>query len=225
MNDFIVRQGQDEVFAEGVNHAEGQRAVLVLAVDWVQRNVPQSVVHPAHVPLQTEAQTAEVGRPRNARPARRFFGDGQDSRVLMVANLVEPLEEIDGLEVFVAAEHVGDPLAGLARVVQVNHRRHRIDAQAVNVVAVQPEQRVAEEEVAYLGTAVVENLGAPVAVFAQPRVGVLVKVCAVKVAQAMQVVGEVRGNPVEDHSEAVAMEVVDEVREVIRSAMPRGRRK
>ena len=54
-----------------------------------------------------------VGRDTPA-PARRFLGDGQDARMLLVAELVQSLEEVDRLEVLVAAEHVGDPLAGLA---------------------------------------------------------------------------------------------------------------
>ena len=65
-----------------------------------------------------------------------------------MAELVEPLEEVDCLEVLVAAEDVGDPLARLARVVEVEHRGHRIDPEAVEVVAVEPEKRVAEQEVA-----------------------------------------------------------------------------
>ena len=104
---------------------------------------------------------------------------------------------------------------GLARVVEVEHRGDRIDPQAVEVVAVEPEERVAEEEVADLGPAVVEDLGAPVAVFAQPRVGVLVEMGAVEVAQAVQIVGEVGGHPVEDHPEAVPVQVIDEVGEVV----------
>ena len=106
--------------------------------------------------------------------------------MLAVAELVEPLEEVDRLEVLVAAEDVGDPFAGLARVVEVEHRGDGVDAQAVEVVAVEPEERVAEEEVADLGPAVVEDLGAPVAVLAQPGVGVLVEVGAVEVAQAVR---------------------------------------
>ena len=39
VHDLVVRQGQDEVLAEGVDHAEGERAVLVLAVDRVLGDV------------------------------------------------------------------------------------------------------------------------------------------------------------------------------------------
>ena len=66
----------------------------------------------------------------------------------------------------------------------------------------EPEQRVAEQEVADLGPAVVEDLRPPVAVLAQPGVFVLVEVGAVEEAEAVDVPGEVGGDPVEDHAEA-----------------------
>ena len=55
----------------------------------------------------------------------------------------------------------------LARVVQVEHRGDRVDAQAVDVVAVQPEQaRWTMQEVADLVAAEVEDQRAPVRVLA-----------------------------------------------------------
>ena len=38
--------------------------------------VLQRVVHPAHVPLEAEAEAAEIRRPRHHRPGRGFLGDG-----------------------------------------------------------------------------------------------------------------------------------------------------
>ena len=112
---------------------------------------------------------------------------------------------------------LGTHSPGLPRVVEVEHRRDGVDPEAVDVVALEPEQGVAEEEVADLGPAVVEDLRAPVAVLAQPGVLVLVEVGAVEVAEAVEVAGEVGGDPVEDHAEAVAVQRVDEVGEVVRA--------
>ena len=58
---------------------------------------------------------------------------------------------------------------------------------------------------------------------AQPRVGMLVEMSAVKIAQAVRVVGEVGGHPVEDDAVAMAVQRVDEVGEVVGRAEPRGR--
>ena len=70
-----------------------------------------------------------------------------------MTELVESFEEVDCLEVLVAAELVGDPLAGLARIVEIEHRGDGVDPQAVEVVDVEPEERVAEEEVSHLRAA------------------------------------------------------------------------
>ena len=60
-------------------------AVFVLAIDGVFGEVAQRVVHPAHVPLEAEAQASQVGGSRHARPARRFLGRGEDAGMFGVA--------------------------------------------------------------------------------------------------------------------------------------------
>src|SRR6266446_3338881 len=49
---LVVRQGQNKVFAEGVQEAEGQRIVMELAIDRILGHVPQAIMHPAHIPLE-----------------------------------------------------------------------------------------------------------------------------------------------------------------------------
>ena len=65
MHDLVVRQRQDEVLAEGVEQRERELVVVVAPVDRVLLEVVEHVVHPAHVPLEAEAEPAEVGRPRH----------------------------------------------------------------------------------------------------------------------------------------------------------------
>ena len=61
-----------------------------------------------------------------------------------VRDVVEFFQKFNRLEVFAPAELVGDPLARLARVIEVKHRGHGIHAQAVDVEPVAPEQRVGD---------------------------------------------------------------------------------
>ena len=89
----------------------------------------------------------------------------------------------------------------------------------------QPEEGVAEQEVAHLVAAEVEDLGAPVLVLALARVGVLVEMGAVEETQAVRIAWEVRRHPVEQDADAVLMAVIDEVHEVIGRAEAAGRRK
>ena len=65
MDHLIVAQRQHEVFVEGIQHAERQLVVVILPVDGVIAEVVQCVVHPPHVPLHAEAESAEMRRPRN----------------------------------------------------------------------------------------------------------------------------------------------------------------
>src|SRR5262249_42273670 len=69
---------------------------------------------------------------------------------------------------------------------------------------------------------VVEDQRVPVGVKAAPRIGVLVEVGAVEVAEAVLVAGEVRGHPVEKDADPLLMQVVDQVHEVLRLAKARG---
>ena len=118
-------------------------------------------------------------------------------------HLVHALEEGDGLEVLAPAVLRWDPLAGLAAVVAVEHGGDRVDAQAVDAVALQPVQRIADQEVAHLGAAEVVDQRIPGRVEALARVGVFVQVRAVEARQSPVLVGgEVRRHPVEDQADA-----------------------
>ena len=70
--------------------------------------------------------------------------------------------------------------------------------------------------------AVVEDLRAPVAVLAAARIGVLVERRAVEQPQAVAVAGEMGRHPVEDHADAVLVQHVDEIHEVLRRAVAAG---
>ena len=77
-------------------------------------------------------------------------------------DVVQLAQEIDGLEVLAAAVPVRHPLARLARVVEVQHRRHGVHAKAVDVERLEPVERVGQQEVADFVPAVVEDQRAPV---------------------------------------------------------------
>ena len=62
VDDFVVGEGKKKIFGEGVEKGKSKFVVLVLAVDGVVREVFQSVIHPAHIPFETETKAAEISR-------------------------------------------------------------------------------------------------------------------------------------------------------------------
>ena len=137
---------------------------------------------------------------------------------------VQLAQEGDGLEVLAPAMHVRDPLARLAAVVEVEHRGDGIDAQPVDVEALEPVERVGDEEVAHLAAAEIVDQRVPVAVEAEARVLVLVERGAVEAGEAVRVGREMRRHPVEDDADAGLVAAVDEAGEILRRAEAAGRR-
>ena len=132
-----------------------------------------------------------------------------------MANLVAAFQKTDRLEVFPPAEAVREPLAGFARIVEVKHRRHGIHAQAVDVVFVEPEKRVADQEVFHLAAAVVENECAPVLMLAEAGILVLVERAAVVAREAVGVLREMPGHPIENHADAGLVTAVHEIPKLV----------
>ncbi len=117
MHNLIVRQRQHEILVERVHETEGHFVVMVLAVYRVFGHIGQGVVHPAHVPFVSEAEAAVVHGFRHARPGGGLLGVGGGAVRVYLG--VQAAQKLDGFEVFIAAKFVGQPLAVLARVIEV----------------------------------------------------------------------------------------------------------
>ena len=223
VHDLVVRERQHEVLVPGVHHRERQLVVVPAPVHGLLPEVAERVVHPPQVPLEGEAEPAAVGGPRDARPGGRLLREHRDTRMRRMHHGVQLLEERDRVEVLPAAEAVRHPFAGLARVVEVEHRGDGVDAQPVGVELLEPVEGVREEEVPHLVAAVVEDERAPVGMRAAARVGVLVQRGAVEARERPLVPREVRGDPVQQHADPLRVQRVDERTKVVRLAERRVR--
>ena len=138
VHDLIMRERQDIVFGEGIHERERDLVVHILAEERVGRAVAQHIVHPAHVPLEVEAQTAVIAGFRDHRPRGGLLRDHHDVRMIGQYVLVEQAQEVDRFEVLASAVDIRPPFI-LAIVVQIQHGRDRIYAQAVHVELLDPE--------------------------------------------------------------------------------------
>ena len=221
---LVMRQRQDEVLAEGIEQAEGEPVVMVAPVDGIARHVVERVMHPAHVPFVAEAQAAEMNRMRHARPGSRLLGDRHRTGIGGIELGVHLAQEFYRLDILAPAMDVGDPFARRTGIVEVEHGGDGIDPEAVDVIALQPEQRRGEKEIGHFAPAVIVDQRVPVAVKSLPGVGVLVERGAVEMPQSMRVGREMRRHPVHDHADAGSMAALDEAGEGLGRAVARGRR-
>ena len=213
VDDLVVAEGQDEVLREGIHKGEGNVLVVELAEVGIQLHVVGDVVHPAHVPLEVEAQTtlqaALAHRLGDVGPGGGFLGDHETAGVEGEHMLVQLLEKVHRLQILVAAVDVGDPLAALAAVIQIEHGGHRVHPETVDVELLHPEVGGGEQEGAHLVAGIVKDHGAPVLVLALAGVGVLICRRAVELVETEAVLGEVGGYPVQNDAHARLVELVN----------------
>ena len=162
VHDLVVRERQHEVLAEGVEHRERDVVVVPRAGAPGPARVGEHVVHPAHVPLVGEA------RARRRRRAGSPPGHEVDSSAMVTVPGTRPcVSRVQLLQERRPPRGSRARRTGWAstprrpRVVQVQHRGHGVDAQAVHVELLEPVQRVAQQEGPHLVAAVVEDRACP----------------------------------------------------------------
>ena len=69
---------------------------------------------------------------------------------------IQVLDEFDGVEIFLSAVHVRDPLAVVLSIVKIEHGSHRIHTQTIYVVSLNPVDGTADQEVFDLIFAIVK---------------------------------------------------------------------
>src|SRR5262249_10131134 len=137
---------------------------------------------------------------------------------------VEMAQEVDGFQMLAPAIDVGDPLAGGAAVVAIEHGGDSVDAQAVDVEMLQPMERARDQEALHLASPEIVDGSVPVLGETLARIEVLVEGSAVEARQTVRIGREMRRHPVEDEADAGAMQAVDEAPETLRRAVASGRR-
>ena len=85
MDDLVVREHQNEVFAGAVGDAEGHFVVVKFTEIRVELHVFEEVMHPAHIPFEGKSKTVLLRALGNVRPGGGFLGN-DDGAVLPAAD-------------------------------------------------------------------------------------------------------------------------------------------
>ncbi len=219
-----MRKRQHEVFRKGIPQTEGQLPLVVLTVDGVLFHVIERVVHPAHIPLIAKPKAPGIDRPRHLGPGRGLLGYGLYVGIMPVYGLIELPHELDRLLILAAPLGIGHPLPRGARIIAIEHGCHAIDPQTVHVKPVEPVKRARDEDRTHLVTAIVEHARAPFRMVAAAWVGMLEKMRPVEKPKPVTIRWKMRRHPIEDHSNTLAMQGVDEMHEILGRTETRGGR-
>ena len=135
---------------------------------------------------------------------------------------VQLFQKIDRFQILTATEFIGYPLPFLARIIEVEHGGHGVDAHAVHMKLLEPIQSVGEQEIAHLVAAIIIDEGAPVRVLTLARVFVLIERRAVETPHGPFVLWEMAGNPVKNDAHAFLMATVHKLLELVGRPETRG---
>src|SRR5579875_14811 len=86
------------------------------------------------------------------------------------------------------------------------------------MVFIQPKKGVADEEIADFPTAIVEDEGAPIGMLAAARIGMLIQMRTVEVAQTMPITRKMGRHPIEEDTNAALMQGVNQIHQILRRA-------
>ena len=222
MNDFVMGKAQDKILGECVHHGETELVVVPLSRVGISLEVIQRIVHPAHVPLVSEAKAAVRYRMRDLRPCRGLLGDHHNVRIILRHDRIEVTDKVDRLKVIRAAVDIRNILG--SSVVSVEHTGYGVHTDTVKVEFLDPEDRVTDKEGLYFCLGVIKYECAPLLMLADTRILILIAGRSVKADKTFLILREVCRDPVKDNGDAVLMQMVYEELKIRRCSETAGNR-
>ena len=220
MHNLIMRQYKDVLLTVGITHGERHLMVIIFAEIWVKLHIFQEIVHPPHIPFQTESQTAFLRLARHHWPCCGFLGDHDSTFVFPKDYGVQVLKKFNRFQVLVLTVFVRYPLPCLSSIIQIQHGGHCIHTKPVNVIFLYPKKRVGDQEVLHLIFAVIENFCPPVRMLPFSWICILICRGSVKISQSVGILRKMCRHPVQDHADFIFMHVIHKILEVLRGTIP-----
>src|SRR5437588_7298657 len=134
---------------------------------------------------------------------------------------VEFLQKRNRFEILSSAKFIRYPFAFLAAVIEVEHRRDRIDAQTVQMKFAQPIQRVGDQKISNLVSPVIENVSAPIRMLAFARIEMFIQSGTVEASERECVFRKVCRHPIHDYADPFLVKMIYQKTKIIRRAISR----
>ena len=68
MYDLVVAEDENEILLESVEQGKGDVALVKAPMNGIELHISEEIVHPTHVPFESEPESAEVGGPGHTGP-------------------------------------------------------------------------------------------------------------------------------------------------------------
>ena len=133
MYDLVMGKRQHKVLTVGVNHAESQFIMMMCTEIRIIADIGQVIIHKAHIPLKVKAKAFVIQGTRYLRPCGRFFGNHQHIRIPLFHNGIQMLDHFNRFQILIAAINIGNPLAILTSIIQIQHGSNRIHADSIGM--------------------------------------------------------------------------------------------
>ena len=118
--------------------------MVVASINGIKMHVFQHVMHPAHIPFEGKAKSTDIGWTCNERPCRRLFSNRDRARFFTIDGFIELTQEIDCFQMLSPSILIRNPFSWFTHVIEIEHGGNSINTQPINVIFMQPEERIGE---------------------------------------------------------------------------------
>ena len=212
MHHFIVRQRKQIVFIIKILHGEGELMIILRTIRRIRPEIVQRIVHPAHVPLIVEPESALRNRLRYPRIGGGILRDEHNLRMALLKSVVHTADKFDGIRVHTAS------LISLP----VNQISDCIKSKSIEMIHADPEIGSRVQEGAHIPAGVAEIAAAPLTV-ADRLVRILVQMSAVVLPEAEIVHRKMYGHHIKDHTDICCMKLINQLLQPVRLSVARCR--
>ena len=190
----------------------------------VQLHIFQEVIHPAHVPFQGKSKAVILCLTCNLRPCGRLLCNHHSTMVSSKNHCIQMLKKLNCFQILISAIFIGYPLTIILSIIQIQHGCNGIHTKTVHMTLLDPEQSICDQEVLYLRSAIIVDLGSPVRMLSLSGICMLINCSSVKIRQSMGILGKMCRHPVQNNPDFLSVKIIYQIFEILGCSIAGSRR-